>query len=88
MESTDTNGQAGSEEWAGKVDRTWKLVRLHANQADQRAAALLTNHTNNAVGPHPPIGLIVSVQANFNIRSQYLTPACVFGKCVEAGQCV
>ena len=86
MEAADTDRKARIEERTGKIDRAWELVRLHTDHSYQRTATLLPYHADDAVGPYPPVGLVVSVQADLNVRSQYLAPARVLGKSIEAGQ--
>ena len=63
-----------------------KLVGLHADQADQRSAALLADQVDDAFGPNPAVGLVICVQANFDIRSQHLTAAGVFSERVETSK--
>src|SRR5262245_39463932 len=86
VEAPDTNWQTCGEKWTGEVDGTWKLVRLHADQTDQDATALFADHTNDAIRPHPPVGLIEGVESDFDFWPQYLAPTHVFSKCVQAGQ--
>src|SRR4029078_13039719 len=74
------------EERTGKIDRAWELVRLHTDHSYQRTAPLLPYNAKDSIGPYPPFGLVVSVQADLNVRSQYLSPARVLGKSIEAGQ--
>ena len=86
VEAADADRQAGGEELAGEIDGARELVRLHPDEADQGAAAFAADHADDLVGPHPPVGLVIGVEADFDVRAQHLAGARVLGEAVEAGQ--
>ena len=86
VEAADADLQAGLQERAGKIDRARKLVGLHPHQPDQRLAALAADQLDDLVGADPPVGLVIGMQADFDVRPKRLALAHVFGKRIEAGQ--
>ena len=85
MKTADADREAGREERASEIDRARKLVGLHADQADQRSAALLADQ-DDAFRPNAAVGLVICMQANFDIRSQHLAAAGVFSERVQASK--
>ena len=75
VEAADADRQPGGEERPREIDRARKLVRLHADQADQRLAAGLADHPDDLVRPDPPVGLVIGVQADVDVRPEHLAAA-------------
>jgi len=88
VKSADANRQAGSQEGASEIDRTWELIGLHADQSDQRAAALFADQIDDAVRPDAPVGFVVGVKTNFYVRAQDVAATGVFGERIESRQSV
>ena len=86
VEAADADRQPGREERPREIDRARELVRLHADQADQRLAAGLPDHADDAVGPNAPVGLVIGVQADLDAFAQHAAPLRVLGEAVEAGE--
>ena len=86
VKSADANRQAGRQEGTGEIDRTRELIGLHADQSDQRAAALFTDQVDDAVRPYAPVGFVVGVETNFYVRAQDVAATGVFGERIEARQ--
>ena len=72
MEATDADRKAGGEKRLREVDGTIKLIRLNPYQPDQDPAALLAHHADDLVRPHPPVGFIIGVQADFDPLAKHL----------------
>ena len=68
-------GRPAVEKRLGQIDRARKLVRLHADQADQAAAAFAADHVDDLAGADAPVGLIVSMQADIDAGAQHLRGA-------------
>ena len=86
VKAADADRQPGGEERPRQIDRARKLVRLHADQADQRLAAGLADHADDPVGPDAPVGLVIGVEADFDVRPEHLAAARVLGEAVQAGE--
>ena len=71
---------------SAKIDGARKLVRLNADQADQRFPALPSKHPHDLAWPHSPIGLVIGVQPEVNSGTEHLAPPRVIGKSKEARQ--
>ena len=86
VKAADADRQAGGKERPRQIDRARKLVRLHADQADQRLAAGLADFPDDAVRTDAPVGLVVGVQADFDARPQHLAALGVLRQAVQAGE--
>ena len=86
VEPADADRQPGGKERPRQVDRARKLVRLHADQADQRLAAGLADIADDPVRADPPVGLVIGVQADLDARSQHVAALRVHRQAVEAGE--
>ncbi len=86
MKAADAHRQTGGEERLRQIDRARKLVGLHADQADQRAAAFAADHADDLVGADAPVGLVVGVQPDVDARPQHFAARGVFGQRIQAGQ--
>jgi len=86
VEPAGQHRQASRKEGTREIHRARKLVRLNANQTDQRAAACLADRADDPLGPYPAVGLVVSVQLDVDFRPEDLAPARVLGERVEAGE--
>jgi len=64
----------------------WKLVGLHADQADQGLAAGAADVGNDAVRPHPGVGLVVRLDQDLDVRPENRTAPAIFGQAVERRQ--
>ena len=86
MEAADADRQAGVEKRFGQIDGARKLVRLHADQTDQRTAAFAADHADDLLGLHPPVGFVERVQADIDARSQHLTALGVLRQGIQASE--
>ncbi len=86
MKAADGDRQPGGKERLRQIDRARKLVRLHADQADQRAAAVAADHADDLLGPDPPVGLVIGVQADLDAGPEHFAAAGVLGQRVQAGE--
>ena len=86
MKTADAHRNTASDEVAGKIDGSRKLVRLNADQADQRFPALPTKHSHDLARPHLAIGLVIGVQPELDTGTEHLAPPSVIGKSKEARQ--
>ena len=86
MKAADADLHAGGEEWVGDIDGARKLIRLHADEADQGTAAGLVDLADDAVRAYPPVRLVVRVQTDFRIRPKDLAALCIFCEAIETGQ--
>jgi hypothetical protein len=86
VEAADADRQTGSQEGPGQVDGAWELIGLHADKTDQRLAAGLADHADNAVGPHPPVRLIVGMQLHLDAGAEHLAATRVLGQPIQAGE--
>ena len=68
VEAADADRQPGGKERPREIDGARKLVGLHADQTDQRLAARARIISDDPLGPDPPVGLVIGVQADFNVR--------------------
>ncbi len=68
VKAANADGQVGGEKRAREIDRPRELIRLDADQRDQRASAALVDIADNPVRPHAPIGFIKRVQPDFDAR--------------------
>jgi len=86
VEPAGQHRQASRKEGTREIHRARKLVRLNANQTDQRPAASLADRADDPLGPNPAVGLVVGVQLDVNFRAEDLAPARVLGERVETGE--
>jgi hypothetical protein len=86
MEAADGYRETGRQKRPRQVDRASKLVRLNADEADQRAAARLAHHPDDLVRPYPPVGFIIGVQPHLDVGTEHLPRARVLRQAVEAGE--
>jgi hypothetical protein len=59
VKATDTDRQIGGDKSSSQIDSTGKLIGLDPYQSDQRAAALLANAADDAIGPDPLVRLVM-----------------------------
>ena len=86
VEPAGQHRQASRKEGTREIHRAGKLVRLNANQTDQRPAASLADRADDPLGPYAAVGLVVGVQLDIDSRPKDLTPARVLGESIEAGE--
>jgi len=86
MKSADADRQPGVEKGLRQIDSARKLVRLHADQTDQAAAARAADHADDLVGLNPPVGFVVGVQPDIDARAQHLAALGVLRQRVQAGE--
>jgi hypothetical protein len=86
MKTADADRQAGGAERPGEIERARELVRLDADQPDQRPSAGPTNRPDDAVGADALVGLVKGVEANFDLGPEHLSPARIFGERIETGE--
>ena len=70
VKAADADRQSGGEERPRQIDRARKLVGLHADQRDQRRAAGLADHPDDPLGADAPVGLVIGVQADVDVRAR------------------
>jgi hypothetical protein len=88
MESPDADRKAGGEERPGEINGAGKLVRLHADQANQRFAPLFADELDDPIWANPPVGLVISIQTDFDGWPEYLPPTSILRQAVQAGECI
>jgi hypothetical protein len=76
----------GLEKRPRQIDGAGKLIGLHPDQADQRAAAIALDHVDDLLRPHPAVGFVIGVDTEIDVVTEHLATANVLGKTVEAGQ--
>ena len=86
VEAADADRQPGGQELPRQVDGARKLVGLHADQTDQRPAALLADLADDPVRAYAPVGFVVGMQADFDAGSQHVAALGVHRQAVEAGE--
>ena len=86
MESADADRQSGRKERTREVDGAWKLVGLHADKTDQRLAARVADLSDDPLGLGPPVGLVIGMQADFDIGSKHVPAVRVLRQAVQACQ--
>ena len=86
MKPADADRQTGCEKDPRQVDRPGKLIGLNPDQSDQGSAVGLSDHPDDLVGLNAPIGFIVGVQAQFDVRSEHVAGARVFREAVQTRQ--
>ena len=86
VKAADAHRETGGDEAPGKIDGARKLVRLDADEADQRLSALLADHPHDPVRPDAPIGLVIGVQPDIDVGAENLAPPRVVGEGVQARQ--
>ena len=84
VEAADADRQSRGPERTREIHGARKLVGLDADQADQCLAAGCTNVSEDTPRPDPPVGLVISVQANFNVTPKDAPLACVLGERIQA----
>ena len=86
VEAADADRQSRGKERPRKIDGARKLVRLHADEADERPAAFLADHVDDPVRPNAPIGLVVGVETDVDFGSEHLALARILREAIQAGQ--
>ena len=86
MKAADADGEASLEERAGNVDRSRKLIGLHADEANKRLAAAFRDHPDDFVGPHAAVGFVIGVDLDCDIRAKDAVALRVQRQAVQAGQ--
>ena len=86
VKAADADRQSGGEERPGEIDGAGKLIRLHPDQANQRFAAGLANHSDDPVRPDAPIGFVVGMQVDLDVRPEHFPAARVLGQAVQTCQ--
>src|SRR5262249_17481885 len=76
--------EAGGKKRARQVDGTGELIRLYPHETDQDAPTLLAHHADDLVGPHPPVGFIIGVQADFDPLAKHMAGTRLIGPPTEA----
>jgi hypothetical protein len=69
VKAADADRQSSREEWAGEIDGARKLVRLHADETDKCLTARLADFSDDPVRAHAPVGFVVGLQADFDVRT-------------------
>ncbi len=67
MEAAHRDLDAGGAERLGDVERAWKLVRLHADQAEHTEIAVLAEAPDQLLDVDAGIGLVDDVDVNLDI---------------------
>ena len=76
VKAADTDRQSGREKRLGQINRARKLVRLHADQPDQASARLRGGSCRMILlRSDPPVGLVISVQADLDAGPRTCAPA-------------
>ena len=83
MKPANADRQASAQKRSGQIDRTRKLIGLYADQSDEGPATGSADDPDDAVGPNPPVGLVISMNADCDIGAEYLAPTGVFSQTVE-----
>ena len=86
VEAADADRHSSGKERPRKIDGARELVRLHADEADQRPAAFLADHVDDPVRPNAPIGFVVGVEADVDSGPEHLAPARILREAIQAGQ--
>ena len=86
VEAADHDRNPRGQERAGEIDGAEELVRLHADEADERAAAGAADHRNDFVRAHAAVGFVVGVQMNIHVRAEDAALLRVLRQPVHAGQ--
>src|SRR5256885_8958132 len=80
VKSADTHRQPGCEKRPRQIDSPWELVRLHADETNQRTAARLADHPDYTVWTDASVGLVVRMKLNINPGAEHFALAGVFGE--------
>src|SRR6267154_3340206 len=86
MEAAERHRQPGFDELTRQIDGAGKLIGLHADEADQGAAAGALDVGDDAVDADARVGLVDRPGDDVDIRSQHLALAAVFSQPVERSQ--
>ena len=84
MESADADLQALGAELPGEVDRARILVRLDADEPDQRSPAPALEIANDLARHDAAVGLVVGLDGEIDAGPQHLPTAGVLGEAVHA----
>jgi len=77
MEAAERHRQPGLDELTRQIDGAGKLIGLHADEADQGAAAGALDVGDDAVDADARVGLVDRPGDDVDIRSQHLALAAV-----------
>ena len=86
VKAADADRKPAGDKGPCQIDGARELVRLHADQPDQRAAALFLDHAHDPAGADAPVGLVIGVEAEVDAGAEDLTAPRVFGERKQAGQ--
>ena len=86
VKAADAHRKPAGDKGPCQIDGPRELVRLHADQPDQRAAALFLDHAHDPAGADAPVGLVIGVEAEVDTGAEDLTAPRVFGERKQAGQ--
>ena len=86
MKTAETDRQPRREKRPRQIDGAGELVRLDADQPDQRAPAGTADLPDDALRPNPAIGLVIGIDVDLDLGAQHPPPPDVFGQTIQAGQ--
>jgi hypothetical protein len=86
VKAADANGQTGSPKRPGEIDGARKLVRLDADQPDQRPAPGFADRPDDSGRADALIGFIKGMEADADPGAEHLTPGGILGEPVQAGR--
>src|SRR5208283_1176982 len=88
MKASDADRDPLGAKPPGDVERTRILVRLHADDADQRPTAALLQVADDGGRKDAPVGLVVGFDREIDAGSEHFAVARVLGEAVHASKSV
>ena len=86
VKPADADLEAGVAKLARDIEGARKLVRLHADEADQRTPAAALEIANDPARHDATVGLVIGVDLDPHAWTEHLATAGVLGEAVHAGE--
>jgi hypothetical protein len=86
VEPADNDGNAGSPQRPGDMQRARILIGLHADQADKTEIAIGAHGGDDAIDAHPRIGLVDGGDFDLDIGAEYLALGAIVDEAIDAGE--
>ena len=86
METADAHRQTDRAKRPGKIEGARKLVRLDADQSDQRPPAGAAKSADNALGSDALVGFVKGVEPDFDLRTEHLARLRIPSERIQGGE--
>src|SRR3978361_981197 len=88
MKAPDTCRTAGCTQRSRDIYCAWKLVGLHADQADQRTPAVRADLREDLVGSNARVCLVPDGNADFDVVTQHAALRAIERQAVQSCKCI